>query len=206
MNNLISIFEDLNFAKKYSRNLLRAFKLDAKKKRYKNWSELIYYCKYSANPVGRFFINVSYQKSKKKKFVNKEKIFNSSDNLCTSLQIINHLQDCKDDFKELDRVYLPESLFQKYSLEIKTLDKQKSPEKFIKLKNEIVLKTEKLLNNSKEGLKLIDIWRLKKETLIILNIAKRLCFLIKNNDPLEKKIKLSRIDLIFCFLKGIIWD
>ena len=50
----------------------------------------------------------------------------------------------------------------------------------------MVRKTEKLLNNSKTGLKLIDIWRLKK-ALIIFNIAKRLCFLIKNNDPLEKK-------------------
>ena len=53
---------------------------------------------------------------------------------------------------------------------------------------------------------MIDIWKLKKETLIIFNIAKRLCFLLKNNDPLEKKIKLSRIDLIFCFIKGIIYD
>jgi hypothetical protein len=98
------------------------------------------------------------------------------------------------------------SLFEKYSIEIKNLNNQKSSERFIKLKNEMVKKTEKLLNNSKTGLKLIDIWRLKKETLIIFNIAKRLCFLIKNNDPLEKKIKLSRIDLIFCFIKGIIWD
>ena len=45
-----------------------------------------------------------------------------------------------------------------------------------------------------------------KETLIILNIAKRLCNLLKRKDPLEKKIKLSRIDLIFCFFKGIMYD
>ena len=56
------------------------------------------------------------------------------------------------------------------------------------------------------GLKLIKEWRLRKETFIILNIAKRLCFLLKKNDPLEKKIKLTRIDLIFCFIKGIIYD
>ena len=56
------------------------------------------------------------------------------------------------------------------------------------------------------NLQLIDIWELKKETLIILNIAKRLCFLLKIEDPLKKKIKLSSIDLIFCFIKGIIWD
>ncbi len=74
------------------------------------------------------------------------------------------------------------------------------------MKLEIILNVEKLLENLKDDLKLIDIWQLKKETLIILNIAKRLSFLLKINDPLEKKVKLSRIDLIFCFIKGIIWD
>ena len=77
---------------------------------------------------------------------------------------------------------------------------------FNKMKVEIISKVENLLNDIKKNLQLIDIWKLKKETLIILNIAKRLCFLLKINDPLKKKIKLSSIDLIFCFIKGIIWD
>ena len=63
---------------------------------------------------------------------------------------------------------------------------------------------EELLEQSKAGLKLIKITRLRKETLIIFHIARKLCYLLKNNDPLEKNVKLSRIDLIFCFLKGII--
>ena len=205
INNLIRSFKKIGFAKEYSRNLLKAFKLDAKKKRYKNWDELIYYCKYSANPVGRFFVDLCYQK-KKKKLVNRKKILSASDNLCTSLQIINHLQDCKDDFKKNNRIYLPDSLFKKYSVDISSLNKKKSSEKFSMLKDEVISNTEFLLNNSKDGLKMIDIWKLKKETLIIFNIAKRLCFLLKNNDLLEKKIKLSRIDLIFCFIKGIICD
>jgi phytoene/squalene synthetase len=205
INNLIRSFKKIGFAKEYSRNLLKAFKLDAKKKRYKNWAELIYYCKYSANPVGRFFVDLCYQK-KKKKLVNRKKILSASDNLCTSLQIINHLQDCKDDFKKNNRIYLPDSLFKKYSVDISNLNQKKSSEKFRMLKDEVISNTEFLLNNSKDGLKMIDIWKLKKETLIIFNIAKRLCFLLKNNDPLEKKIKLSRIDLIFCFIKGIIYD
>ena len=74
------------------------------------------------------------------------------------------------------------------------------------LVDEIVLKIEVFLNQSKNGLNLIRSWRLKKETLIILNIAKRLCYLLKREDPLKKKIKLSRIDLLFCFIKGIIYD
>ena len=65
VNNLISYFDKYKFSRKYSRDLLIAFKLDASKKRYKNWSELLYYCKFSANPVGRFVIKASYTQKKK---------------------------------------------------------------------------------------------------------------------------------------------
>ena len=68
----------------------------------------------------------------------------------------------------------------------------------------MISETERLLIHIEIGLNLIKDWRLRKETFIILNIAKRLCFLLKQDDPLLKKIKLSRIDLIVCFIKGIV--
>ena len=204
LENIVDNFEKYKFSKNQSRKILVAFKLDATKKRYKNWYELLYYCKYSANPVGRFFIDVIYRE--KNKTIPDKKIIEASDSLCTALQIINHIQDCKTDFIKLNRVYIPLTFFKKYNLSVKILKNSKSPEKFKIIKDNIITKTEHLMKNCQKDLGLIDIWRLKKETLIILNIAKRLCFLLKNNDPLEKKIKLSRIDLIFCFIKGIIWD
>jgi len=36
--------------------------MDAKGKKYYTWNDLVYYCKYSANPVGRFVIDLIYQK------------------------------------------------------------------------------------------------------------------------------------------------
>ena len=203
LNKLIITFSCHEFAQVYSRQLLVAFKLDAKKKRYKNWSELINYCKYSANPVGRYFINLTYHE-KKKKINNRNIIFQGADNLCTALQIINHLQDCQKDYIYLNRVYLPMSYFNKYSIKVEILKRSKNSSKFNDLKKLVIDRVEKLLDDSKKGIDLIEVGRLKKETLIILYIAKRLCFLLKKNNPLEKKIKLSRIDLIFCFIKGII--
>ena len=40
--------------------------------------------------------------------------------------------------------------------------------------------------------------------MIIYKIAKKIKELLKKEDPIKKKVKLSRIDLIFCFFKGII--
>ena len=39
-------------------DLLKAFRLDARKNRYANWSELMDYCALSAAPVGRFVLDV----------------------------------------------------------------------------------------------------------------------------------------------------
>ena len=203
LDKIIHLSKKFPKSKNYSRELLKAFTLDATKKRYKNWDDLVSYCKFSANPVGRFFIYLTY-KINDQSLDNEKKIFESSDNLCTALQIINHIQDCKDDYLNHDRVYIPSNYFQKYSLKISVLAEKKAPIDFIFLKNELITETEKLLSHIEIGLNLIKDWRLRKETFIILNIAKRLCFLLKKEDPLLKKIKLSRIDLIICFIKGIV--
>ena len=61
------------------------------------------------------------------------------------------------------------------------------------------------LDKSKKYIPLINnSFGLKKETYVIYNIAKKLNFLLKKNDPIKKNVKLSHIDLIFCFFRGII--
>ena len=65
---MISKFKDLPSGKKYSRNLLKAFMMDASNKKYRKWEDLLYYCRFSANPVGRFVIDAVNEKKKKKKY------------------------------------------------------------------------------------------------------------------------------------------
>ena len=56
------------------------------------------YCRYSAMPVGRFVLDVHGES---------RDIWPLNDALCAALQVINHLQDCAKDYRELDRVYIP---------------------------------------------------------------------------------------------------
>ena len=44
---------------------------------------------------------------------------------------------------------------------------------------------------------------LSLETSFILEIAKKLLQLLKNNDPLKKKVMLKKFDYIYCFAKGL---
>src|SRR4029453_14668365 len=59
------------------------------------------YCRYSANPVGRFVLDVHGED---------RMLWPANDALCTALQVINHLQDCGKDYAQLDRVYLPQDM------------------------------------------------------------------------------------------------
>lgn len=80
------------------RDLLVAFRRDSENRSCRTWDDLIDYCRYSANPVGRYLLRLHGQA---------ESTFPAGDALCTVLQILNHLQDCGDDWRKLRRIYVP---------------------------------------------------------------------------------------------------
>src|ERR1700722_13569073 len=79
-------------------DVLRAFMLDATKLRYEDWDDLMEYCRYSASPVGRQLLDLHGES---------RDTWPASDALCSALQVLNHLQDCAEDYRNLARVYLP---------------------------------------------------------------------------------------------------
>lgn len=80
-------------------DLLTAFKQDVTKNNYLNFSEILNYCKYSANPVGRLLLYLTNNATQENLLL--------SDNICTSLQLINFLQDVYLDALQRNRCYLP---------------------------------------------------------------------------------------------------
>jgi squalene synthase HpnC len=80
------------------RDLLSAFSQDVVKHRYADFSEVLDYCRRSANPVGRLLLHLYDALS--------ETNLAYSDNICTSLQLINFLQDVEPDYRR-NRIYLP---------------------------------------------------------------------------------------------------
>ena len=200
INDLNESLIETKVSKIYPRKLLQAFLQDVKKNRYSNWVELINYCDHSASPIGRFVVDL-YDKEDA---VTQEKIYEGCDDLCNALQILNHIQDCKDDFLELNRIYIPEDYFYLEKIKPEEFMHVENRKKFLNVKNKCLLGVEKLLKSTKEKIILIKNPSLKKETYVIYNIAKKLTKILMTNDPIKKKLKLSRIDLIFCFFKGII--
>jgi squalene synthase HpnC len=81
------------------RDLLDAFSQDVVKTRYADFAEAMDYCRRSANPVGRLLLHLFGAATAKNLL--------QSDDICSSLQLINFWQDVAIDFAK-DRVYLPQ--------------------------------------------------------------------------------------------------
>ena len=79
-------------------DLLSAFEQDVVKTRYADQAELLDYCGFSANPVGRLLLNL-YK-------VQDVTSLEQSDCICSALQLINFWQDLSVDIPR-GRIYLP---------------------------------------------------------------------------------------------------
>ena len=77
---------------------LTAFRMDVTKLRYRDWDDLIGYCTLLGH-AGRAF--------RARRAWREPATWPANDALCAALQIINHLQDCGDDYRKLNRVYIP---------------------------------------------------------------------------------------------------
>ncbi len=80
-------------------DLLIAFRQDVVKSRYTTFNEVLDYCRFSANPVGRLLLHLQGTPTQQQ--------LQQSDAICTSLQLINFYQDIVQDFKEQNRIYIP---------------------------------------------------------------------------------------------------
>jgi squalene synthase HpnC len=88
-------------------DLLSAFSQDVVKARYADFGEVMDYCRRSANPVGRLLLHL-YRATDPRSLAR-------SDNICSSLQLINFWQDVEIDYRK-NRIYLPADEMAEYAV------------------------------------------------------------------------------------------
>ena len=79
-------------------DLLSAFRQDVTVTRYATWTEVLDYCRRSANPIGRLVLRIAGHRD--------TQLDAWSDAICTGLQLTNFWQDFKVDY-DRGRLYLP---------------------------------------------------------------------------------------------------
>ena len=190
---LYESFSQHNLSPALVTDLFVAFRKDAQNDKYETWAELVNYCKYSAVPVGRFML-AAFNENPAAQL--------SSNSLCTALQLINHLQDIKNDAMTLQRIYLPQDLMIKHGVSDADLTTEISSSGLKNLINELLGNIRNLLKDAENMPQMISSHSLRMDVFIILSLAKALVKKIETGDVLFRNIKLSRVDWLKSIVSG----
>ncbi len=187
-----------NMSPQHAQDLLKAFRLDATKLRYRDWDDLMGYCTYSAMPVGRFVLDVHGES---------RSTWPASDAICAALQIINHLQDCAADYRNLDRVYIPLDALAACGLGVEALGAAKASPELRSCIAELAERTAALLQQGDALPSLVADWRLALEISVIQTLAQRLTRILMQRDPLSERVHLGKLGVagisLLAVLKGV---
>lgn len=179
---------------RHAQDLLTAFRMDVTKRRYRDWDDLIHYCTYSAMPVGRFVLDVHGES---------RATWPANDALCAALQIINHLQDCAKDYKNIDRVYIPLETFNAHGATVEALAADKASPALRACIHDLAGRTARLLQESAPFSGQIDDLRLCLEVSVIQRLAERLNAMLMVRDPLSERVHLNTPELMATTAAGI---
>jgi hydroxysqualene synthase len=176
-------------------DVLYAFRLDATKLRYRDWDDLMAYCRYSASPVGRQLLDLHGES---------RAIWPASDALCSALQVLNHLQDCADDYRLLDRVYVPVTDLSAEGIGVETLASSASCARLRRVLDHMLDRTDVLVATARGLPPLVVSSGLRWESAVIVGLAKRLLRRLRRGDPLARRVKLQKSDFLSAFVVGVV--
>lgn len=180
---------------RHALDLLQAFRLDATKTRYADWSELMDYCALSAMPVGRFVLDVHGEDA--------DATWPASDAICAALQVINHLQDCGEDYRSLNRVYLPLDRLAAHGVGVEALAAERANPGLRACVAELAERTRGLLREGTPLPYLVADTRLALEIAAIHRLAVTLADGLRRRDPLSERVHLKGAGFALSALAGV---
>jgi hydroxysqualene synthase len=175
-------------------DVLTAFRLDATKLRYRDWGELMEYCRYSASPVGRQLLDLHGEA---------RDTWPYSDALCSALQVLNHLQDCVEDYRRLDRVYLPQQDLAANGIGVEALDLPGASRALRRVFDSLLDRTAALIDKAHGLPPRVKARGLRCECAVIVALATRLTQRLRRGDPIARRVGLSKADFLAAFLFGV---
>jgi len=175
-------------------DLVAAFKQDAVKLRYRDWDDLMGYCILSAAPVGRYLVDLHGED---------RRCYAASDALCNALQVLNHLQDCQADYRNLDRVYLPEPWLVEAGASVADLDRPAASAGLRRVLDRLLERTAELVRLAKPLAGQFRDRRFAMEAAMIWRIADRLAGELRRRDPLAERVVLSKPAYVGAGLWGV---
>ncbi|MBS4097089.1 MAG: squalene synthase HpnC [Sulfuricella sp.] len=178
-------------------DLLDAFSQDVTKKRYANFAELMDYCRRSANPVGELLLHL-YGAATPKNLA-------YSNAICSSLQLINFLQDITIDLREKNRIYLPQDEMQRYGIRESALASGMMFGRWNEFMQFEIERARKLLHSGTPLCKTLPGRIALELRMIVLGGETILRKLHKNSDVFNERPVLEWRDWVFMGWRALFW-
>jgi len=168
------------------RDLLTAFRMDVKFKGFASLADLLFYCKHSANPVGRLMLALHG--------IDEHKALNASDAICSALQLTNFWQDFSEDIPN-KRCYLADEWLDPLNISREdVLSGKVDIEQLRPVINKAIGETETLFN---QGYALLPYLPFRLRVQIAATLAGGTTILRATkqlNDPLKQRPTLNKLD------------
>lgn len=182
---LRAVLAERGLSPEHPLDLLTAFRRDVLNPRVADWADLIGYCKLSAMPVGRFVLDVHGED---------RATWAASDALCAALQVINHLQDCGEDWRDLDRAYVPADWLAAEGETLPALGEPRSSPGLARVIARMVAATDGLLSEAAGFASMIRDRRLALEVAVIHRLAVSLNDRLRTRDPLVGNVHHGKFE------------
>jgi phytoene synthase len=175
------------------RDLLVAFTRDARNQSCDTWDDLLDYCRYSAHPVGRYLLLLHGE--------NPDTLV-AGDALCAAFQVLNHLQDCGDDWRNLKRIYVPRNWIAAAGGAARFFDPAAAD-----LRRPVLDRcldgTDRLIETASSLPGRLKSKGLRAEVAVMLSLCRSLAARLRAGDPLQARVKLTRGDFAKALLPGL---
>jgi hydroxysqualene synthase len=184
-----------NIPIEHSRHLLQAFKADAVNRPCRTWSDLLTYCRYSAAPVGRFLLDLHGEDRAG---------WPASDALCSALQVLNHLQDCQVDWRDLNRLYVPLDWLSEAGLTTDALLAPRSSPALRGVLDRVLDGVDQLHRTADTLPSRLRHRALRMEATAILSLSHRLERRLRRRDPVAGRVGVSKLDKLMALIYGAV--
>jgi phytoene/squalene synthetase len=178
----------------HARQVLHAFRRDARNLPCQGWADLIAYCRYGAAPIGRYLLALHGEE---------ESATGASDALCSSLRILSHLRTCRDDWVLLGRCYLPLAWFDEARTSPERLVERSSDPRLRAIFDRTLDRVDELLDRAAALPGLVRHRRLRLETAVLLSHAGALATRLRRRDPLARRITLPLTVRAAALVRGL---
>lgn len=177
-------------------DLLTAFRRDARNQDIATVDELLDYCRFSANPVGRFLLALHGEQAGGPE----------ADALSSALQILNHVQDAREDAEQLRRCYIPNAWLKTEGVDRKllvTAPAETAPAAVARCLDRMLDEARRLLTVAAPLPSLLAQPTLAAQSAAILTLARRLLARLQRSRPWDYRISLAPLDWAAAALRGL---